>query len=298
MRLKCSTPDEDVAVLAARQHGVVARYQLLGMGFERSAIQRRVAAGRFHRVHQGVYAVGHPRVSSQGRLMAAVLACGPAAVLSHWHAAALWGLHRTSRRSIDVTSTRRLRGRPGIAVHLARRLDPVDCTIRDGIPVTSVARTLLDFAEVAVRRHAERAVDEAERRRLFDLDEVDAVCARNGGRRGIKPLRAVIAEATEPPATRMELERRFAEFCRDAGLPRPAFNAVVAGHVVDAVWPKSKLVVELDSWAFHGGRKAFEDDRKRDVALQVAHYRVVRVTWRRLTREAAAVAEDLRALLT
>lgn len=140
-------------------------------------------------------------------------------------------------------------------------------------------------------------VDEAERRRLFDLKQIDAVIANNPGRRGIKPLRGVIADAVEPPATKRELEQRFAEFCREANLPRPAFNVTVACFLVDAVWEHSKLIVELDSWEFHGGRQAFEADRERDVALQLAHYRVVRVTWRRLTREPRKLAKEIEALL-
>ena len=296
MRHKCRSRERELAVLAGRQRGVIAQYQLRELGFTRSGIQRRLAAGRLHRIHQGVYAVGHTVLSTQGRLMAAVLACCPGAVLSHRHAAALWGLHRTSRAVIDVSTTRRLRGRPGIEVHHVRRLDPSDRTVRDGIPVTSVARTLLDFAEVAEQRQVERAIDEAERLRLFDLSAINALIARSTGRRGLKPLQAVLANASEPPATRSELEHRFAAFCRDAGLPQPAFNIMVAGYEVDAVWEDRKLVVELDSWSFHGGRQAFEADRERDTALQLARYRVVRVTWRKLTRQPDQLANDLRAL--
>lgn len=161
-----------------------------------------------------------------------------------------------------------------------------------------VAQTLLDFAEVARVREVERAVDEAERRRLFDLKDVHGICQGNPGRRGIKPLMSVIANAVEPPATRGALEQRFAELCRDAGLPRPAFNVVVAGYEVDAAWEDSKLVVELDSWEFHGGRRAFEADRERDTALNLARYRPIRVTWRKLTREPATLARELRHLLS
>ena len=146
-------------------------------------------------------------------------------------------------------------------------------------------------------RQLERAVDEAERRRLFDLNQVNRVCQRNPRRRGTKPLKAVIANAAEPPATRRELELRFAEFARDYGLPRPAFNVSVLGYEVDAVWLDKKLIVELDSWSFHGGRESFESDRARDAALQVARYRVVRVTWRRLANQPARVAQELGALL-
>ena len=140
-------------------------------------------------------------------------------------------------------------------------------------------------------------MDEAERRRLFDLKRVNGVCERNPGRRGIKPLKSVIAHAVEPPATREELERRFSDFCKDAKLPRPAFNVVVGGYEVDAAWVGRRLVAELDSWLHHGGRRSVESDRARDAALQVAGHRVVRVTWRRLAKEPARVARELEALL-
>lgn len=297
MRTKSPSRDAQLAILASRQHGVVAHYQLLKLGFTRSAVKRRVAAGRLHRIHQGVYAVGHSSLSSNGKLMAAVLAGGPGAVLSHRHAAELWGLHKTSRRAIDVTTTRDVDQRPGIAPHCVKRLDPAERKVRNGIPVTSVARTLLDLAEVVPRRQLERAVDEAERRRLFDLKQIEAVVARNPGRRGLKPLRSVIENASEPPATRTELEHRFADFCHENDLPRPAFNVTVEGYEVDAAWLDAKVIVELDSWTFHGGREAFETDRERDTALQLARYRVIRVTWRRLTKHAARLEREMKAAL-
>src|SRR5690348_3237642 len=136
-------------------------------------------------------------------------------------------MQKTSRRAIDVTTTRNHRARPGIAPHCVKRLDPADRTVRNGIPVTGVARTLLDLAEVVPRRRLERAVDEAERRRLFDLREIEAVAAMNPGRRGLKPLRAVIANASDPPTTTTELEHLFADFCSDARLPLPAFNVAL-----------------------------------------------------------------------
>ncbi|MFL5885897.1 MAG: DUF559 domain-containing protein [Thermoleophilaceae bacterium] len=230
--------------------------------------------------------------------MAAVLACGPGARLSHRDAAAIWGLLKpNSRRLTEVTTPGKPEGRAGIEVHRTRSFHPDDCAMVHGIPVTSVARTLLDLAEVVTRRQLERAVDEAERLGLFDLRKIDALCTRSRGRRGVKKLRVVIADAGEPPATRTEIEHRFADFCRDAGLPRPAFNVTVKGYEVDAAWTKPKVLVELDSWQFHGGRMSFESDRERDTALQLSRYRVVRVTWRRLTSDPEGLAEDLRGLL-
>jgi hypothetical protein len=291
--------DDALAALAARQHGVVAYRQLLELGFGRRAIQSRVARGRLHRVHLAVYAVGHSALSGNGRLLAAVLACGPGALLSHWSAGAHWQLLPTSRSAVDVTVPSRTRaGNRGIVVHQARHLHPDDGTVREGIPVTSVARTLLDLAEVVRPRQLERAVEEAERLRLFDLRDLEELCERSRGRRGLRPLRAVLGGAVgEPPATRSELERRFLDLCREAGLPRPAVNLAAAGFEVDALWPRQRLVVELDGHAFHGTRAAFERDRVRDAELQLAGYRVLRLTHRRLKDEPAAVARTVATLL-
>ncbi len=286
--------DREIAELAARQHNVLARWQLLQLGLGPGAIKRRVAVGRLHPVHRGVYSVGTPRVVGLGRFMAAVLACGPGAVLSHHSAAELWGLLRSARSQVDVTTLRRCRARPGIALHRTRWLPKEDRTVREGIPVTSLARTLLDLAPVASPRELGRAFEEAERLRVLDVRAIEPRCAR---RRGGPALRALIEDAREPPDTRSELEQRFVELCRDEGLPPPALNATVAGYVVDALWPRERLVVELDGYAFHRGRRSFEDDRRRDADLQLAGYRVLRITARRLAREPKAVARSVRALL-
>jgi REase_MTES_1575 len=229
--------------------------------------------------------------------MAAVLAGGDGALLSHRAAAALWGIAATANARIDVTTVNSRRRNPRITFHHARRLDDDNRTMHEGVPVTTVARTLLDLAEVLKRRQLERALEEAERLRLLDLKALEDVCARNNGRRGIKPLRAALADLGPPPDTRSELERLFIDVCAEAGLPPPTLNRVVAGFEVDAVWPTSKLVVELDGYAFHRTRHAFERDRERDMALQLAGYRVLRVTHRRLARDADAVMKALRGAL-
>lgn len=231
--------------------------------------------------------------------MAAVLACGCNAVLSHRGAASLWELHVGSGAALDVTVSGRSRyGRPGIALHRVRDLCPDDVVRRDGIPVTTVARTLLDLAEVLQPRQLERVFEEAEQLRILDVRAVRQLCRRSPGRRGLRPLAALLARdhlASED--TRSELERRFIDLCRSAGLPRPAVNAVIAGFEVDAVWPSARVVVELDGFRFHRTRAAFERDRVRDAALQLAGYRVLRVTHRRLEKEPVAVAEAVRSLL-
>jgi Protein of unknown function (DUF559) len=231
--------------------------------------------------------------------MAAVLAFGPDALLSHRNAAAHWQLRRIARAEVDVTvPTRTRRGQRGITLHQVRGLHPDDRAVLEGIPVTTVARTLLDLAEVVPRRDLERAFEEAERLRLLDVRAIESLWQRSRGRRGLLPLGALLAGQHEPQqVTRSELERRFLRLCRDADLPRPAINLFVAGLEVDAIWQEHRLVVELDGHAFHRTRAAFERDRIRDATLQLAGYRVVRVTQRRLESQPRAVAETMRALL-
>ena len=286
-----------MARLAASQHGVVAYGQLVRIGFGAEAIRYRLENSRLHRLYRGVYAVGHSAIAVRGHWMAAVLACGPGAVLSHLTAAALWGLRHITGGRTDVTAPRSRHGRPGIRLHRVHSLHPDDRTQCDGIPVTSVSRTLLDLAEVLNPRQLERALDEAERLRLFDLRAVEELLRRSRGRRGVRRLSELLALRRLPADTRSKLERRFVEFCRDAGLPAPAVNAAIEGYTVDAVWPAARLVVELDSYAFHHTRRSFETDRARDAALQVAGYRVLRLTHRRLEAEPEAIARDLRSLL-
>jgi very-short-patch-repair endonuclease len=231
--------------------------------------------------------------------MAAVLACGSDALLSHRSAAALWGISSAASPRIDVTvAGRSRRGRPGIALHQVRSLTPDERDRRDGIPVTSVARTMLDLAEVLSTHQLERAFEEADRLRLLDLRAISQVCERRCGHHGIGALRALLSKQLRPvPETGSELERSFLDLCREAGLPGPAVNVSIAGFEVDAVWPDRRLVVELDGYAFHRTRGAFERDRARDADLQLAGYRVRRVTARRLADEPAAVAAAIRSLL-
>ena len=231
--------------------------------------------------------------------MAAVLSCGSEALLSHRSAADLWGILPTSSARIDVTAPRTSSGRPGITLHRPRRVHPEDRAANDRIPVTSIARTLLDLADVVGAHRLGRAVNEAERLQVFDLRAVMRLVARSRGRRGLPLLEAVLSDYRgPPPATRSELERRFLDLCREAGLPRPQVNAFVCGFQVDMVWHEGRLVVELDGYAFHRTRGKFEDDRERDAILQLAAYRVVRFTYRRLEDEPAEVMRIVRSLLS
>jgi predicted transcriptional regulator of viral defense system len=292
-----------IAEIAERQHGVVSLRQLRALGLSASAVRTRVAAGSLHRMHSGVYAVGHRRVTRRGRYMAAVLACGRGAALSHRSAADLRGVRRSSRPRIDVTApTRTGRGRVGLDVHAGRTLQPQDVAIVDGIPCTSVARTLLDLAEVVDGQALAGAVNQAEILRVLDVRQVEEVLGRARGRRGATALRQALA-AHDPSAerTRSELERRFLAICRAAGLPRPIVNAPIAldGEQVevDFAWPRHRLVVETDGWQTHGTRRAFERDRDRDRRLLRARWRVARFGARQVVTAADDVAEELSALL-
>jgi hypothetical protein len=218
-------------------------------------------------------------------------------VLSHRSAALLWNL-RDYHERIDVTAARSRDGITGIVVHRVRKLDRRDVVIKEGIPVTTLARTLLDHAEVASKRHTAHTLRSADRLGLLDMRAVEDVVVRCRGRRGLRPLIAAVQELTGPAEpTRSPIEDLLFDLCCAHDLPLPAANAVVEGHTVDALWPDEKLIVEVDSRTHHLNRTAFEEDRRRDARLQVAGYRVLRVTYRRLTEEPAQVAGELRALL-
>lgn len=285
-----------LAALATRQHGVVARSQLIEMGLGRGAIEDRVRSGRLHVLHRGVYALGHASLTQQGRWLAAVLAHGDGALLSHQSAAASWGLTRERGRVVDVTSRRGRPGRPGIRLHRGR-VHADEAATRGIILVTSVARTVFDLAEVVDEVRLGRAFEEADRLGLLELGALERVCARCHGRRGLAVVNRLIAHAREPASARSALEEGFAELCSQHELPPPVLNAGVLDFVVDALWPQCRLIVELDGFAFHRHRAAFERDRARDATLLAAGYRVMRLTHRRLVAEPKAVVAELRRLL-
>lgn len=272
--------DAAIARLAARQHGVVSTQQLRGQGLSPSAICDRLAAGRLHRIHRGVYAVGHPSLSNQGRWMGAVLACGPDAVLSHRSAAELWQMLPIGTRGgaddppiVHVTILGEGKHRGGIRVHRSRTLSPGDSTLRRGIPVTKPARTLEDL-----RRSFPRPVFAAALRQA-------------------EYLRLPIGHDLVADHTRSELEARFLALVRLRRFPRPEVNARVDRFVVDFLWRLERLIVEVDGWESHGTRSAFEDDRARDARLRLLGFDVLRFTWRQLEDDAPAVAKTIRALL-
>lgn len=227
--------------------------------------------------------------------MAAVLASGPRALLSHRAAGALWEIAPYEGVWIDVTTPTHQRTRRPLARHTSP-LPPDDCAICDGIPVTGVARTLLDLAEISDRRRVELAIGRADKLGLFDLRAIEALCARSHGRHGLANLTEALAQFL-PDSVRSPLEYDLLAFCRDHGLPLPEVNVIVAGHEVDAAWVEARLIVELDSYEHHRGRAAFERDRIRDAELKLAGWEVIRITWRRLHDHPAAVASLLHRLL-
>jgi very-short-patch-repair endonuclease len=283
-------PEEAVIARAARQHGVVTTEQLAAAGLGPRAIARRVAQGRLKRLHRGVY-LAAPLPAPLTFEMAAVLACGSTATLSHDAAAALWGLRERRDGEVDVTTThQRSRPRPGIRVHRARRLER---TIQQRIPVTTPARTLLDLAPRLTAAQLDRAFEEAQVRRLLAPDTIP----RNDGHPGAGRLAAAVARMREPALTRSEAEARLLALIREAELQSPRANARVLGFEVDLLWSAERLIVEVDGFAFHGSRHAFERDRRRDADLVAAGYRVIRFTWRQIVHEPEAVVARLAVLL-
>lgn len=297
--MRVASPDMCVARLAARQHAVVSRRQLLAMGLSKDEIWHRVKVGRLHRIHAGVYSVGHPLLFPQSRCMAAVLASGKGAVASHRSSAALLGLRPSPFGDVEVTVPRAGgRSRRGITVHATRSLDPSEVEVCEGIPCTSPARTLVDLAGVLNRRMLRRALERSIELRLFDGAPMDAALERARGRRGTRVLRELLAELPDEPApVRTELERRFLELVRELGLPTPVVNAHVGVHQVDFHWPRHRLIIETDGRATHDTPHQFEEDRRRDLELTLAGWHVVRVGWRQVVHGPGRVAALLRSRL-
>lgn len=289
--------------LAELQHGVVTLSQLRSLGLERSGVSKRTQAGRLHRIHRGVYAVGRPHLTRHGRWMAAVLACGPQAGLSHRSSGGLHGLRPDNRARIDVlVPSSSTRSRPAIDLHRSTTLTASDITTVDGIRCTAVARTLVDLGDVVSRQEVERAVSQAEALRVFDGKAVQAALERAGPRKGAGVLRAVLQSYEQPTLTEKGIEELFLALCRRHTLPSPAVNHWITlgdgvAYKADFLWRRHKLIAETDGRDVHTTRKAFEHDRLRDQRLTLAGFTVVRFTWRQVGREPRRVAEALRTLL-
>jgi very-short-patch-repair endonuclease len=293
--------DSRIASLATRQHGVVGFEQLIAIGLTRHAIATRVRAGRLHPLYRGVYAVGHRRLSREGRFLAAVLNAGNGAVLSHASAAALWGIRPERHVRIDVIGSAHRRSTGAVRIH-RHTLGPTDITTSHGIPVTTPTRTLIDLAGCTDQRDLERAIRQAVYLQLTTTADLADAAEQHAGRRGMKNLRRALINLGEAPGlTRSRLEERFLRFLRKHNLPMPELNVEMQIRNLDieadCVWHEQKLIVELDGRDGHDSTPAFESDRARDAALTAAGWRVVRVTSRRIRTDAQTLATELRALL-
>lgn len=285
-----------LAELAGKQHGVVSLGQLRGLGYPGQTIKEMTGSGRLHSVFHGVYAVGHAGISRHGRCMAAVLSCGDGALLSHRSAAWLWGMTKRFYVPVEVTASSPRQTREEIRIHSAEALTALDRVSHEGIAVTAVPRTLLDFAAVDPY-YLGQALDNARRLGLLDLIAMDELIGRSRGFRGIARLRAAL-EIHRPAAfTRSGLERAFLALVRRAGLPKPSTNVFIEGHELDAYWPSLRFAVELDTYDYHGSPRAFEEDRIRQESLKLAGIEMTRITGVRMDREPKVVIERLRRLL-
>ncbi len=273
------------AEIAAPQHGVVARSQLLRAGLSRRAIDHMLEAGRLVPLHRGVYAVGHRPVGPRSREMAVVLLAGRRGALSLYSSAGLWAMTRPWHGPVHAVGPKSRRGN-GWVIHRTRQLPRSDVTRQFGIPVTTPLRTLLDLSPVLSLDALDAALAEALVRRLVTLDDLRP---RATGR-----LRVLLGTAAP---TRSKLERELRRLLREHGLPQPVSNGIVEGYEVDLHWPDLRLVAELDGYQFHSHRRAFETDRERDFVLQAAGWRTVRVTNRQLTETREKTAERFTALL-
>ncbi|HJZ36647.1 MAG TPA: type IV toxin-antitoxin system AbiEi family antitoxin domain-containing protein [Solirubrobacterales bacterium] len=274
----------ELAELARRQHGVVTTAQLEALGFVRTTIAHWAKVGRLHRLHRGVYALGHTALTWDAHCLAAVLA-RPGSVASHRTAAWIHGLLRYRPEKIHLTAPTRQRAKRDFVVHFAR-LEPEDRCLVDGIPVTSPARTVLDLAAKEPRQKLDRLLERANERRLLDRRRFEALAARAGGHPGrAKFATALAAYRPEPAVLRSDLEKRFRRLVIRAGLPRPQTNVVVEGYELDAYWETEGFAVELDVYATHGSPRSFEADRERADDLLLAGIELIRVTNVRLDRE-------------
>lgn len=292
--------------LATRQHGVVSTRQLAQLGYSRSSAAKAAGVARLHRLHQGVYAVGHRRLSWHARCWAAVLGAEAnevdevvwPAVASHGSAAYLWGIYRYAPDRIDVTAPIRRRAKREFVVHFSSILAPEDRGEREGVPVTSVPRLLMDLAIRSQPQQLDRLLERTEELGLFDLHAIQDVLDRAGGHRGRGRLRRALALYQPDPAfTRSRFEKDFRRRARRAGIPAPSMNFNAHGYELDAYWPDLRFAVELDLYETHGTRAAFERDHLRQEELKLLGIEMVRVTRPRFQREPDAVLRNLANLL-
>jgi very-short-patch-repair endonuclease len=288
--------DRRIAAIAELQRGLVSRSQLLAAGISTASIKRMLATGSLWPTHQGVYSVGCSIEVPLARETAALLAVGPNALLSHRSAAVVWGICRArpDDAPVDVLiGPRRRTRRDGIAAHRTKRLERAEIRIHERLPVTSPARTVCDIAGAVSMRELERAVDEALIRRLVRLQQLRDAVAKENGRRGGPILAALLDHRGNSTVTRSQAEERMLELVRAANFPPPETNVRLNGYEVDFLWRPQRLIVEIDGYAYHSSRSAFERDRAKDAALAAAGYLVIRITWLQMEREPYVVVARL-----
>jgi very-short-patch-repair endonuclease len=294
----------EIARICHRQHGLITLEQLEALGLTVQTIHERLIAGRIHRIHQRVYSLTPGVMTQRGKFMAAVLACGPGAVLSHRSAAYLWGLVDSWEPPIDVTApNRRGRSPDGVAAHRDGSLQPIDKTTLYGVPCTTVARTVLDFAGVEPDWKVRRVVAQGEVLQILDKAKLRALLKRSRRRRGVARLRLIL-DTIHPQTkrTRSELERLFLEMCARREVPEPEVNVWLATpsgerYQADFLWRDSKLIMEADSRRFHDTDSAFVSDRKRRQQLELAGWRVSQCTWEEVEVEPRRLAQTITGLL-
>jgi very-short-patch-repair endonuclease len=287
--------DVAIAEIASRQKGTITAQQLMGIGLSRSAIDHRVSTGRLHRVHRGVYLVGHPVPPPLACEQAALLACGGDSFLGYRTAGQLWDfLEYAGPVEVTVLGDRRV---PGVNVHTTRRLERRDTTRRHGLPITTVARTIVDVAEQLGASDFERAVEDAFAQKRVTERQLRALVARTPGRKGAGIVRALLDYRGSDGFTRSRAEDLMRRLVKRARLPQPKANARVNGYEVDFFWPDHRVIVEVDSWAHHAGRLSFDRDRRKHADLEAAGYAVIPITWRQLTEEPEATAATIGAAL-
>lgn len=288
--------------LAERQHGVFSTWQLLEQGITEQTVHSRRAGGLLVPVYQGVYALSHARVDREGRAMAAVLACGPGAVLSHASAGRHWGICG-SNKLIEVLRQSggfHPKGHRGVRLHQTRRLEPYEVTVERGIPAAVMERVLLDLAARIDSKKLERAFVQAYKRDEFSWPRLGRIITRRRGCKGVGKLRRIALEV-DPEAleTKSVPEVDFLALWRETDQRAPVVNVLVEGHLVDFFWPSQKVIVETDSWTYHGDPLAFEKDHQRDIELTAAGYDVHRTTAKLLERDPDPFLQNVRrSLLT
>ena len=274
------------AGIAGPQHGVVARRQLVRAGLSRDQLDHLVASGRLILLYRGVYAVGHRPVGPRSREMAVVLLAGASGALARESSAGLWAMTRPWRGPVQALGPKSRSG-PGYVIHRTRNLPAQDITTHWGIPVTTPLRTLLDLSRTLSLDALDAGLAEALVRKLVTLEDLQP--------RATGKLKRLLDTAAP---TKSKLERDLRRLLRDRGLPQPVSNGIVEGYEVDLHWPDLKLVAEVDGYAFHAHRRAFETDRERDIVLAAAGWRTVRVTDRQLNETRATTADRFAALLS